>query len=65
MNEPVDPRLVQWMRDRNHFAEQNANGVDLSLIRANLKLTPLERLQRNYDQRLATLRMQRHAQRIG
>ena len=28
------------------YGEQDENGVDLSLIRENLKLTPLERLRR-------------------
>ena len=28
------------------FPEQNANGVDLTLIRENLKLTPLERVRK-------------------
>ena len=28
------------------YGEQDENGIDLSLIRANLRLTPAERLQR-------------------
>ncbi len=28
------------------YGEQDENGIDLSLIRANLRLTPLERLRR-------------------
>jgi hypothetical protein len=29
----------------HQYGEQDENGVDLSLIRANLKLTPIERLR--------------------
>jgi hypothetical protein len=32
----------QWTRG---YGEQDENGIDLSLIRANLKLTPLERVR--------------------
>ncbi len=36
-------------RDRDHgsyyYGEQDENGIDLSLIRENLKLTPLERIR--------------------
>ena len=60
----VDPRLLQWMADRNRFAEQNADGVDMSLIEANLKLTPEERLRRNYRHRLSVIWMQQNAKRI-
>lgn len=30
------------------MGEQNANGVDLSLLRENLKLTPSHRLEKHY-----------------
>jgi len=30
----------------NYYGEQDENGIDLSLIRENLKLTPLERIRR-------------------
>ena len=29
----------------NYYGEQDENGIDLSLIRRNLKLTPLERIR--------------------
>ena len=31
----------------NGFAEQDENGIDLSHLRANLRLTPTERLERH------------------
>jgi hypothetical protein len=37
---------------------QDDNGVDLTLIRANLRLTPAERLRRAESARLAALRLQ-------
>ncbi len=35
---------LEKMRDPPWYGEQDENGVDLSLIRANLRLTPEERL---------------------
>jgi hypothetical protein len=37
---------LRRMRDPKWYGEQDENGVDLSLIRDNLKRTPLERLRR-------------------
>lgn len=37
---------LKRMRDPKWYGEQDENGVDLSLIRSNLKLTPKERLLR-------------------
>ena len=34
------------MKDPLWYGEQDENGVDLSLIRANLQMTPTERLRR-------------------
>jgi hypothetical protein len=45
----------QWVRFQAYtrgYGEQDENGIDLSLLRANLRLTPaqrLERLQQVYD----------------
>lgn len=41
----------------DYYGEQDENGIDLSLIRANLKLTPLERARRAEWARLAALQM--------
>jgi len=64
-NPPIDPRLLQWMEDRNRFAEQNEDGVDLSLIVENLKLTADQRVQQNFDHARGALWIQRHARRIA
>jgi len=47
-------------RDRNScvwYGDQDANGVDLSLIHENLKLTPSERLLRGDRARRSALRL--------
>jgi hypothetical protein len=49
--------------DPNWYGEQDENGVDLSLIRQMLKLTPLERARRADRARRDTLRLREHAQR--
>ncbi len=38
----------EWLRycGPNWYGEQDENGIDLSLIRENLKLTPLERIRK-------------------
>jgi hypothetical protein len=46
------------------FPEQNADGVDLSLIRECLKLTPTERVRRNWEYRQRILRLQNSARRL-
>lgn len=62
---PVDPRLLRWMADRNRFAEQNEDGVDLSLIEANLKLSPDQRLRQNYRHTQYVRWVHTNARRIG
>ncbi|MCP4245560.1 MAG: hypothetical protein GY778_00785 [bacterium] len=41
----------------NWYGEQNEDGVDLSLIRENLKLTPLERIRKGDLARRQALRL--------
>lgn len=53
--EPVN--LPEHMRSRTWYGEQDENGVDLSLIRENLKLTPLERVRRGDRARRDALRL--------
>lgn len=43
MAEPETPRRYFGP---DYYCEQDENGVDLSLIRDNLKLTPLQRLRK-------------------
>lgn len=47
--EELDPRLVEYLKTHcgpHCYGEQDENGVDLSLIKSNLELTPLERIRR-------------------
>lgn len=46
------------------FPEQNADGVDLSLIRRNLRRTVLERVRQSDQARWQTEQLKRHARRI-
>lgn len=64
-NAPLDPRLLKWMEDRNRFAEQNEDGVDLSLIESNLRLTPDERIRQNFEHAQRVLFLHRNARRVG
>jgi hypothetical protein len=54
-------------RDRDHgsnyYGEQDENGIDLSLIRENLKLTPLERIRRGDLARRQALRLLEYGRR--
>jgi hypothetical protein len=52
--------------DRNsplYYGEQDENGVDISLIRENLKLTPSERLLRGDRARRSALRLLEYGRR--
>jgi hypothetical protein len=42
-------RFLAWQRE-HPYGDQDENGIDLSLLRANLKLTPMQRLQRLVQQ---------------
>jgi hypothetical protein len=53
----IDPRSPLW------YGEQDENGVDLSLIRENLKLSPRERLIRAEQARRSTLRLMEYGRR--
>jgi hypothetical protein len=38
----------EWFQKATHgYGEQDENGIDLSLLRANLRLTPTERLEQH------------------
>ena len=47
----------------NHYGEQDENGIDLSLIRENLKLTPTERIRRADQARRQTMRLHEYGRR--
>lgn len=58
----VDRRRPPFPPARDHPdpapCQYDENGVDLSLIRANMRLTPLQRARRAEQQRKAALRVQ-------
>ncbi len=43
----TDEQWAQWQAYTHGYGEQDENGVDVSLLRENLKLTPTERLQKH------------------
>jgi len=47
------------------FPEQNADGVDLSLIRERLRLDPWERVRRNFKAMKGLARVRRIARRVN
>jgi len=55
------------VRDRDHgshyYGEQDENGIDLSLIRENLKLTPLERIRRAHKAATELIQLRRQGYR--
>ncbi len=47
----------------DYYGEQDENGIDLSLIRENLKLTPLERIRKGDAARRQVLRLLEYGRR--
>ncbi len=43
----TDAQWAQWQAYTHGYGEQDANGIDLSCLRANLRLTPTERLEKH------------------
>jgi uncharacterized protein (UPF0335 family) len=58
MSEEILPKACDT---RPVFAEQDENGVDLSLIRELLKLTPLDRLRRMDRATTDAIRLRKYA----
>jgi hypothetical protein len=53
-------RMETWIRDNcgpHQYGEQDENGVDLSLIRENLRLPPIERLRKGDQATTGALRL--------
>jgi hypothetical protein len=64
----MDPRLEEYLKQHcgpHSYGEQDENGVDLSLIRENLKLSPLQRLRRMDRGARAMEELRKHVRRIG
>lgn len=51
--------------DRDWYGEQDANGVDISLIRANLRLSVDERLAKGDQGRLSAQQLMRYPRQDG
>ena len=43
----TEEQWAQWQAYTRGFGEQDENGIDLSLLRQNLRLTPTERLRKH------------------
>jgi hypothetical protein len=61
----MDPKPIQpgEFFGPHYYGEQDENGIDLSLIRENLKLTPLERIIRGEEYADETLGLQEYGRR--
>jgi len=55
--------LPEYMRSPTWYGEQDENGVDLSLIRKNLRLMPTERIRRADRARQGALRLLEYGRR--
>lgn len=51
---------LKKMQDPHWYGEQDENGVDLSLIRSILQLTPTERIRRSDQARRDALRLREY-----
>lgn len=58
----ADPKIFERFGP-NWYGEQDENGVDLSLIRENLRLTPLERIRKADAARRQTLKLLEYGRR--
>ena len=57
------PEKAPQQGDPNWYGEQDENGVDLSLIRSNLRLTPEERLLQGDRARYGALELREYGRR--
>ncbi len=63
---PSPADRADWLRycGPDWYGEQDENGIDLSLIRENLRLTPLERIRKGDRARRQALRLREYAERF-
>ena len=59
----AERNIPKLMRSRTYYGEQDESGVDLSLIRENLRLTPTERVRRADRARRDALRLLEYGRR--
>ena len=55
---------LKKMQDPRWYGEQDENGVDLSLIRSILQLSPTQRVRRADRERVALLKLRPNVRRI-
>jgi hypothetical protein len=60
---PDDKDKLPVSRSSVNYGEQDENGVDLSLIRRNLRLSPAERLRRAEKESKGLLRLRQYVRR--
>lgn len=58
-----EPIIPDELRNPTYYGEQDENGVDLSLIRANLRLTPTQRVRQAERAARDTQRLMENARR--
>lgn len=63
LSEQAYAELIQRYCGPHWYGEQDENGIDLSIIRENLKLTPLERIRRADRARKQILRLHEYGRR--
>jgi hypothetical protein len=61
---PEHEAYLKKLANPRYYGEQDENGVDLSLIRENLKLSPLERLRKADRASRALQEMRKRVRRI-
>lgn len=61
----TDEQWATFKRVTSGYGDQDANGVDLSLLRENLKLTPDQRLKKHHEALLMVLEVQCAASKAG
>ena len=61
---PEHQAYLKKLADPHYYGEQDENGVDLSLIRENLKLSPLERVRKADSNARALKELRSRARRI-
>lgn len=62
---PEQAAYLKKMADPRYYGEQDENGVDLSLIRENLKLSPQQRLRKAARISRSLEQMRSRVKRIG
>ena len=54
---PEQEAYLKKLADPHYYGDQDENGIDLSLIRENLKLSPLERLRKGSRARRSAMEL--------